>query len=191
MTKFILHGGFTREDNELNRSFLREITKDLPESSKILLVMFAVDDDKVNDKFKFFSELLDKNANGKHFEYVLATKQDFSKQVSQANAVYLQGGDTAKFRDTLDEYPGFEKDIQGKVVAGSSAGAYVLSKVYFSVTQGGIMEGIGILPVKTVCHYQSKIQENRDKGPEELEALDDGLELVVLKDFEWKTFEVE
>lgn len=37
MTKYILHGGYTGEPNELNKSFYREITKGLQEKKKIFL----------------------------------------------------------------------------------------------------------------------------------------------------------
>jgi hypothetical protein len=37
MTKYILHGGFSRSvSNELNDSFLQELTKGIPDKSNIL-----------------------------------------------------------------------------------------------------------------------------------------------------------
>ena len=50
------------------------------------------------------------------------------------------------------------------MVAGSSAGAYVLSRYYMS-SKGEMGEGLGILPIKTFAHY--------DKGrKDELNKLD-------------------
>ena len=45
MTKYILHGGFNRVDNELNRSFFSECMKDLKEDCTVLLVLFATRDE--------------------------------------------------------------------------------------------------------------------------------------------------
>ena len=41
MTKYILHGRFTKEKNSLNKSFFREFCKDLPKKATILQVYFA------------------------------------------------------------------------------------------------------------------------------------------------------
>lgn len=191
-TKFILHGGYTRYDNELNQSFLNEVVKDVPENGKVLIVLFATDDGKVEEYFANFKEKFSEHTQGRKLDYVKATKKGFLEQVKSADAIYIQGGDTDKLIRTLKEYPEFAGNIKDKTVAGSSAGAYVLSAYYYTNSQNKVLEGLGILPIRTVCHYQSKIHP----APEGIDPVSDlnkfgnNLELVLLKDFEWKLFTI-
>ncbi|MEX0918144.1 MAG: Type 1 glutamine amidotransferase-like domain-containing protein [Candidatus Paceibacterota bacterium] len=191
-TKYILHGGYTRYDNELNRSFFQELTKDVPNGGTVLIVLFATEEEKMEEYFGNFREKFDEHAGGKNIHYVQATKKDFLKQIKSADAIYIQGGDTEKLKRTLNEYSEFAYLIQGKTVAGSSAGAYVLSTYYYTNSQNKVLEGLGILPVRTVCHYQSEIHPAPDGVDPilDLNQFDKSLELVVLKDFEWRVFVV-
>lgn len=156
-TKCLLHGGYTRYDNELNRTFLSEVVKGVPENGNILIVLFAVDAEKTEEQFANFKEKFTKYSEGKKLNFLQATKEDFLSQVKMADAIYIQGGNTERLKQMLAVYPSFAETIKGKTVAGSSAGAYVLSKYYYTNSQNKVLEGLGILPVRTVCHYQSEI----------------------------------
>ncbi|PCI21323.1 hypothetical protein COB64_00370 [Candidatus Wolfebacteria bacterium] len=71
--------------------------------------------------------------------------------------------------------------MEGKIIAGESAGAYVLSTCFYSKTEGGIFEGLGLVPVKTICHYVGENSEKLDDCSGEIETL-------LLKDYEYKSF---
>ena len=79
----------------------------------------------------------------------------------------------------------FQQVILGKVIAGSSAGAYVLSR-FFYTSSHEIQEGPGILPIAIRCHYQGE-----PRIVAELKPYTDkyGLEMVLLKDCEYKVIE--
>lgn len=51
MSKYILHGGFERQNNELNNSFYRELVRDLPDGATLLLVYFASEYEGVREAF--------------------------------------------------------------------------------------------------------------------------------------------
>lgn len=51
-------------------------------------------------------------------------------------------------------------------------------------------KGLGILKVKVVCHYNSDRFDVGTEAVEQMKQYPDDLELVVLKDFEWKVFEI-
>ena len=187
MTKFILHGGFTRVDNELNRSFFRELVKDVPSGGTVLLVYFARKNDEIEVRFKQDKELIQNQTNNKSFNFVLATNDSFINQVKESNVIFISGGDTDKLLTTLKEYSDFKEAIKYKTVAGSSAGAYVFSTFYFSNSRNENFKGLGILPIRIICHYQStNPMFNKKNDPIELmENCPDNLELVILKDYEW------
>ena len=128
----------------------------------------------------------------KRVTIVKATEENFIEEIKSADVIYIRGGDTQKLKDTLDGYPGFKELIKGKTVAGSSAGAYVLSTYYYTNSKGKVLEGYGCLPLRVVCHYQSTIHPApEDSDPvANINKFNNNLELVLLKDHEWCIFTI-
>lgn len=191
MTKYILHGGFTSEDNEGNRTFYKEMSVGVPNGGTILLVYFAGSDEQVGGKFEQDKERILAGADGRTLNIQVATRENFIEEIKAADAIYMRGGDTEMLLAALKEYPEFKEVIKGKVVSGSSAGAYVLSAYYYSSSYHNVGEGLGILPARVICHYQSEhrdFQETEDPV-KVMEKYPSELKLIVLKDYEWKVIE--
>jgi peptidase E len=184
MTKYILHGGDTREFNEDNESFFREMTSGLEGNITILLVYFAKDGSKVEqlaieDKVRFT-----KNSENKNLEFLVANLDEVATQLNQANVVYIRGGDTALLLSKLNKIPNFANLIEGKIIGGSSAGAYALGKYFWENDTGELGEGLGILNIKVYCHYKpedgdivKQLLNNKEKLP-----------LLVLPSYKWQIF---
>ncbi len=128
MTKYILHGGFTRPDNELNRTFYEEIARDVPDGGTILLCYFASQSDDNTEKFTEDSRRLREQSRGKNFIFLLADEVGFSDQLKQADALYIRGGSTPRLLGALKKYPNLEENLNSKTIAGSSAGAYAIGR---------------------------------------------------------------
>lgn len=189
-TTFVLHGGYTSAKNELNAGFYKEMSRYVPGGGNILLIYFSRDDEDYDRVFEQDRSRIVEQAGGKKLTIVRATKGNFVEEVEAADALYMRGGDTDKLLNVLKKHPDFGEAIKGKVIAGSSAGAYVLAKYYHSVSKGGVHEGLGLLPVRVVCHYESAGFEKVDDPLALMGKYPKDLELVVLKDHEWKTFTV-
>tara|TARA_Y100001935_G_scaffold240590_1_gene229251 strand:- start:412 stop:996 length:585 start_codon:yes stop_codon:yes gene_type:complete len=192
-TKFILHGGYTGEENNLNQGYFSEMIANVPDGGNMLLVYFASKDEKVDEKYKQdYSRIKSLLKNGKEIVVLRATEENFIQEVKNADVIYIRGGDTQKLKSVLDKYPEFVEVIKGKTISGSSAGAYVLSKYYFTNSQNKVLEGCGCIPVRIICHYESKIHpilENVDPVLK-MRDYDDTLELILLKDYEWQVREI-
>ena len=189
MTKFIFHGGVTQLDVESNRSFYREIIKDIPDGGTVLLVYFAsraTDLQSDEEKMKCDIEGFKKQSEGKHLNFVMATREEFIDQLSQADAVYIRGGSTAQLMEILRSYPDLKPYTEGKVLAGSSAGAYALSTFYDSHYEDLVLDGLALAPVRVVCHCDSAKMKPREKSVELLKETAPQLELILLNDCEWK-----
>tara|TARA_B100000745_G_C20148603_1_gene393832 strand:+ start:2207 stop:2794 length:588 start_codon:yes stop_codon:yes gene_type:complete len=192
-TKFILHGGYTSEKNDLNQGYFTEMVNDVSDEGNILLVYFASKDEGIEEKFQKDSDRMKSLVGDKELSILKATKENFIEEVKSSDVIYIRGGDTQKLKATLDEYPEFLESIKGKTISGSSAGAYVLSKYYFTNSLNKVMEGYGCVPARVVCHYESKIHP----APEgvdpisEMEKYDSSLELILLKDYDWQVKEIE
>ena len=189
MTRFILHGGYTNVDNEQNSNFWRELSQYTPDGGNILLVNFSRKDDEMNKYFEEDKNRILKEIHNKKFIFSLASKENFMEQIKIANTIYMRGGNTEKLLDTLKQYHDFSKSLTGKVVSGDSAGAYVLAK-YYPVSNGKVNEGLGILPIRIICHYENPRFEFKNDLLILMEQYPKDLELVILRDFEYRVFTV-
>lgn len=182
-TKYILHGGFAGHSNEENDKFYEEILTDTQDKLNVLLVYFAKEDDRIPVNKAEDVAHFEGNKENKELTYEVATEKEFSEQVKRADIIHLHGGTTLKLLAALQKHLGLKKLFDGKVVAGESAGAYVLSTYFYSKTADGLYQGLGLVPVKTICHY---IGENKEK----LSDVGKDLELLLLPDYKFKVFEI-
>lgn len=163
----------------------QEFVKGVNMDEQILLVFFAYDKEKWSNGYNFFSKLYSKYL-GEEYNYVMADDSDFIKQVKQSKVIILHGGDVDKILNSLKRYPDFNSSIIGKIVVGSSAGAYALSEYGYGNDADKIFKGLGILPYRIRCHYKGedkKIEEKFNEYPESL-----NYDLVILRDCEFKVF---
>ncbi len=183
MTKFILHGGGDGQGGKEHDAFFREIINNLPDKAKILCVCFGVPEELVLEKHKVYVDFFDRNnVDKKEIELKIASKENFIKELQWADAVYFRGGETDMLLEQIRRYGNIEEELLKKeIVAGSSAGVYCLSNYARSSSRDVTYKGLGILPIKSTCHYE----ESRD-----LSKLD-GLsgELLVLREGEFVVME--
>lgn len=181
-TRFILHGGYAGRVNSENDKFFREILKGAPQNTKILLVYFAKEKDEYRRAREEDIAQFERNKGGRSVSFDIASAKIFLRQIKQSDVIYLHGGNTLKLFETLKKYPNLRNVVDGKTIAGESAGVYVLSSCFYSKTNGGIFEGLGFVPVKTICHYVGK---NKEK----LRECSEGLETLLLADHQYKVFQ--
>lgn len=182
-TKFILSGGYANHPNEENNKFFREILNTDKRKLKILLILFAKEIETWEEKEQAIISQFKINKQGKSLSYEVAQEDNFLRQCREADIVYMHGGRTLKLLETLKKFSNLKDLWAGKIVAGESAGSYVLSTCFYSKSEQGIFSGLGLVPVKTICHYQG---ENREK----LQDCPKNLEELLLADYEYKVFEI-
>jgi len=186
-TKYILHGGYTREDNSENTKFFSECFADTPNKTKVLVVLFASENDGSIEYYENFCKRL-KTFTDKDLEFIKANREDFASQIEQVNVVFLQGGDTNRILEALKSYPQLADMFKGKTIVGSSAGAYALANLGTSHEEIYMREGLNILPLRVVCHYQSDRLPPSKTSLEEIQNAKQELELVLLEDYKYKVF---
>jgi hypothetical protein len=155
-------------------------------------VYFACEEgEETETRFREHQGRILAHAKGKRFTHVHASREGFLEELERADTVFLNGGVPMRLMDALHSYPDIKKKLQGKTLAGSSSGAYALSTFYYSTSPlPGMYEGFGIAPVRLICHYETTNSSQHYRGEEALALLDrcpHELELVVLKDYEWRT----
>ncbi len=183
-TRFVLHGGFTPHIKQQDDAFFREVLRSAPEEAKVLLVYFAKEADRINVNKEEDIKEFNKNKDKKTLLFEVATEELFLSQVAWADVVYLHGGATVKILEVLKKFPNLGKSFGGKVIAGDSAGANVLAKAFYSQRANGVFDGLGILPIRVICHYS---EEHKNVFPND----DSSVETLLLREYEYKTFECE
>ena len=188
-TKFILHGGFTTEENESNRAFFEEFVKDVSGMGKILLVYFASrTEEKRRASIESHVKILKERIRDKNLNNFVATKENFLEELKQSDAVLFNGGSTNNLLKVLKTYPDLKPLVKNKTIAGSSAGAYMLATLGASHSEEKVREGLGFVPLRVICHFESPKLPPSIASVEVLKNTRQDLELVYLKDYEWKVF---
>jgi len=172
MTKYILHGGNTKELNEDNNGFFREMTLGLPGRVHVLLNYFSRLDSEIEECAKEDKRRLLKNSQNKDLSFEIADPQKFIDQLKKCNIMYMRGGDSAKLIKMMSPFSDLKELFKNKVIVGSSAGVYVMTRYYWENDTGILGEGLGILNFKVYCHYNpndinivNKLQEYKENLP--------------------------
>ncbi|HEX7042472.1 MAG TPA: Type 1 glutamine amidotransferase-like domain-containing protein [Patescibacteria group bacterium] len=157
MTKYILHGGI-KEDGEYKKDFFDEMVLSLPQKKlTVLYVPFGESEEKKQKNTEIKQKQFDSFLTQKTTTVVKAEEdiEKFLDQTHNADIVYFGGGNTKSMIDFLKKIPLdiLIQHLNNKVIVGVSAGANSLSKYYFSLHRQRIEEGLGIIPIKTICHY--------------------------------------
>jgi peptidase E len=189
-TTFILHGGLTSIASQNNALFFKTITSKLEDGDKVLFVGFARDDEKIQDVYERDKKSLLEQTD-RSIIVVNATHENFTEQVKSSAVVYITGGDTRKLLKEVKQHPDFLKLIDGKTIAGSSAGANVFSSLYYSTALKTVCEGLGILPFLLVCHYGNKEMGADERAVSELKQHNSAFEVITLAEQEFNSLEID
>ncbi len=175
-TKYILVGGYIHKALDGGRAFCEELVRSIDKKPiKILDCMFArkIEDwkESIEKDAAFFSKFIS------DFKIELADPNTFTQQVKNSDIIYLRGGYTSRLIEALNKNNDWIKELNGKVLAGSSAGGEAIAKYYSIPKTQRVGDGVGLLPVKFIPHWMS------DYADEEVSNIDWESELKKLKGY--------
>ena len=191
MTKFILVGGYTSKAADGGRAFAEELTSGFGGHIKLLDCLFARSRDSWEKAFNQDKEFFAKHLSDRVTDIQLADPERFIEQLRWADVVYIRGGESDKLKDVFSRWPGWEKELSDKTLAGSSAGANMIAQYFYGLDDLGIHTGQGLLPLKVLVHYRSDYNAPHidwDKAEEELKNYKEDLPLVTLQEGKFKVF---
>lgn len=194
MIKYILVGGYVNKAQDEGMAFCEELIKGIDKKPiKILDCMFACKkedwQDSMNKDNVFLSKFI------KDFELELADPDKFTEQVKNSDIIYLRGGYTSPLMEALNKDKSWIKELDGKVLAGTSAGADAIAKYYTVLKTHRIGDGLGLLPVKFIPHWKSDYSDdevrdiNWDEELEKLKSYKEDLPIYTLAGGEFVVFE--
>jgi hypothetical protein len=163
MTKYVLNSGGLRNEPELAKAFFTEVFKNLGNTPKLLICNFAKPREDWEEKFAQ-DEKMDCLPDGVNPKFELAFPNTFVEQIKNSDAIYIHGGDDHLLQYWLQQFD-LPAIWDGKVVATNSASSHALAKHFWTCDWRETMDGMGILPIKFLAHYQSGFGTNDPRGP--------------------------
>lgn len=157
-TTYILAGGLDRSHPRYWERLAQFIDGKYEYAPRILSCWFSVPDERIEERVQAYQPVFTKYFPAS--EVVIADKKHFIEQISKVDIVYFHGGRTRQLLDAMEQYGDIEKELKGKFVIGSSAGANYLATTGISPSTGQIMHGSGLSSVSVVVHYGSRGFEN-------------------------------
>ena len=192
MTKYILVGGYLHKAKDGGEAFFKELVAGFESDKpvKILMCLFARERSIWESKLQENKELFSKYIN--NFEFVLAEPENFAEQVKNSDVIFLQGGYTEPLMQLLSESGDWIKELEGKTIAGTSAGAEIIAKYYYIGKTMRAGKGFNLLPIKFMPHWRSNLEEYNnldwDKALQELKDYQEDLPIYNLREGEFVIF---
>lgn len=163
MTKYVLNSGGTKNQPELARDFFAEVLSGLGSKPKFLICCFAQPREDWEEKFN--KDILNTGLlpDGITPQFDLAFPDTFKDQVEKNDAMYIHGGDDHLVQYWLKQFE-LPKMWDGKVVATNSASSNALAKHFWTCDWRQPMDGLGILPIRFLSHFESDYGNNDLRG---------------------------
>jgi hypothetical protein len=165
VTKYVLNSGGVRDKPALAKQFFSEVLQGLGNQPKVLLCFFASPREDWEEKYHQDLESIPMlTPKGVEPSFDMAFPDTFVKQVKNSDAVYLHGGDDYLLQYWLKQF-NLPKLFQGKTVGTNSASSHTLAKHFWTCDWRKCINGLGILPIKFLAHYQSSYGNDDPRGP--------------------------
>lgn len=187
---FILIGGRIYSAPDKGKAFCDEIlTRVSGRPVKILDCIFARPESDWEERFQMDKDFF--QTHSVQFQITLAGQGMFVHQVKNADVIFFQGGIPKVLIEALEKEVGWREALQDKIVVGSSGGADVLCQ-YYGVGKTGRFdgEGLGLIPVKFIPHWENDDSVDWDTLLENLKNHKEDLEIIVLREGEFKIFDL-
>jgi peptidase E len=148
------HTGHTK--NKLATEIENWLTFKQIETARVLFIPFAKDEidwERTVQKYQnsIFSKVFKKNRLS--VSTAIPNPKTLKTQLCNADILFFSGGSELNLKKL------FKKNTipsTNKIIIGVSAGTNFLSKFYFSNDREKVEAGLGILPIKTICHFSTE-----------------------------------
>ncbi len=165
MTKYVLNSGAIKHQSKLKQQFHQELVKEIGAEPKFLLCNFAQGREYWESKFQGYANAVSEDMPvGVTPSFELAMPSAFADQCRRSDIIYLHGGDDHLLKYWMSQYDLGEL-FRKKVVATNSASSNVLATHFWTCDWRQCGDGLGILHIKFIPHYQSDFGKDDPRGP--------------------------
>lgn len=165
MTKYVLNSGGLTNQPARKKKFHNELVKGLGTKPKFLLCNFAQPRENWEVKFEGYSNSISEDMpDTLSPSFALAMTDTFAEQCRKADIIYIHGGDDHLIQYWMRQFDLVEL-FKDKIVATNSAGSNLLVTHYWTCDWRQCSDGLGILPIKFIPHFNSSYGADDSRGP--------------------------
>jgi hypothetical protein len=165
MTKYVLNSGGIKRQPKLKKQFHQELVKGLGNTPKFLMCNFAQGREYWEPKFPGYCKAISEDMPpGVQPSFELALPATFTEQCKRADVIYFHGGDDHLLQYWMKQFK-LHDLFKNKVVATNSASSDMLATHCWACDWRACAEGLAVLPIKFIPHYQSDFGHDDPRGP--------------------------
>lgn len=154
MKRLILMGGRPWFAEDGGKNFVETLFRYYPEQVKLAFCIFAQPEEQWEETRAWNTRMFDKFKGNRTVSYQTMTKENFAEVSAWADVIYLPGGDSFALSEKLKPFDvGMLWD--GKVIAGSSAGANLMCEGHISLDHKAYGQGLGWVKATSIPHWRS------------------------------------
>ena len=156
MKRLILMGGRPWFAADKGERFTQALFRYFPKEVKLAFCIFAQPESDHEETRKWNTGMFDKFKDGRHINYQTMTPENFAEVSAWADVIYLPGGSTSVLLGKIKASGDVAELWDGKVIAGSSAGANLFCVGYTALSDRKFGEGLGWVKATCIPHWRAK-----------------------------------
>jgi len=155
MKRLILTGGRPWLAGEGGKDFVDAVLRYLPNEVKLAFCIFAQPKSEWEETRRINMDMFEACKKGHTITYRTLTMENFAEVSAWADIVYLPGGNPFALYTAVTAAGDVAKLWDGKLMAGSSAGADVFCAGFTYLQDKTFGHGLGWVPATCIPHWQS------------------------------------
>lgn len=161
MKRLILMGGRPWVTGDKGESFTNVLFRYFPGELKLAFCIFAQPESDWAQTEKWNKEMLDSFKGSRKVAYKTMNTDTLEEVSKWADVIYIPGGDPFVLGDELKKHD-LSKIWDGKVVAGSSAGADIFCVAYTYLQDKTFGKGLGWVQATCIPHWRDDFNDYTD-----------------------------
>jgi len=170
MKRLVLMGGSPWKSDDMGRGLVESLIQHYPIEARVAFCIFAQPESDWRATEQVNRELIQKFAGNTKISFQTMTEDNFSEVSEWADIINLPGGNPFTLKEKLDLCGDVSSLWDGKVIAGSSAGADVLCEKYMFLQEKRIGEGFGWIKASCLPHWRANFDDWNDSDWNRAEA---------------------
>ncbi len=154
MKRLILMGGRPWLAKDEGERFAATLFRYFPEQVKLAFCIFAQPEEDWEETRAVNTAMFNRFKKGAEIEYQTMTADNFEAVSAWADIIYLPGGRTSRLLEALRPFD-LAKLWDGKLIAGSSAGANLFCTGFVSLQDKAFGRGLGWVKASCVPHWRA------------------------------------
>jgi len=182
MKRLLLMGGRPWFAEDGGKKFVETLLQGHPQEAKMAFCLFAQPEERWEEVRKLHAGMIDSHKGSREVVYQTITKENFTEVSAWADIIFLPGGRTVPVQEIMNC-----GDIgtlwDGKLIAGSSAGADLFCEGYIAMSTMQYGRGLGWIKATFIPHWRSAQDDypSKDWAAAEQTALDNSPDTPVLR----------